>query len=274
MSNKFVTLIKNNKNRIDIIKSSFSILLGILLIALLIFLSVKLADATRKFVQVADNSIDNLRETLVIASDSIDNVAKSFDTLDSALITVQGYISEINPILSNVKNIISTDLLKLANEGRDSLLAAADGSKIVDDTLSLLSRIPLLNFSYEPKKTLNQSLTELSDTFATLPDSLTNLEEGLTTTNTSLEAFDNNFASFNANISNMKNNLLDVSESIEGFDQKLLNIQTDLPKTQRNIILWISIITVLLCLIVVAWIFSQIYTFIIARESLKSDRIV
>jgi len=67
---------------------------------------------------------------------------------------------------------------------------------------------------------------------------------------------------------------LDVSESIEGFDQKLLNIQTDLPKTQRNIILWISIITVLLCLIVVAWIFSQIYTFIIARESLKSDRIV
>ena len=53
MANKFTRFIKNNKNRFDIVKSSFSILVGFLLIAALIFLAVTLSNTTRTLVSSA-----------------------------------------------------------------------------------------------------------------------------------------------------------------------------------------------------------------------------
>lgn len=273
MPNKFTQFVKNNKYRLDIIKSSFSILLGIVLIALLIFLAVNLANTTRKVIVVASDGITRVHSTLSVVNDGLENVSKSFETLNTSLETVRSYVSGVEPILNTVKNFIGNDLSKLALDGRDSLVAAAQGSKIVDDALSFLSRIPLLKFEYSPKKTLNDSLLDLSETFGSIPDSLETLEKGLSTSTSNLETFDSKFTELSTNITDMKSNMSETKLSISSFLDKLDQHQQNLPKTQRTIIIWISVITGILCLIVLIWMLSQVYTFIVAREGLKSDRI-
>lgn len=273
MANKFTRFIKNNKNRIDIVKSSFSILIDILLIALLIFLAVTLSNTTRSLVQSASVGIDRVHSAMTVVNDGLENVSKSFDTISSSLQTVKGYVSGIEPIMESVQKIIGTDLVNLAEKGRDSLLAAAQGSKIVDDTLTLLSKIPLLKFEYKPKKTLNESLLDLSDTFGSIPKSLSTLEEGLTTSTKDLDSFENKFEDLTTNVDNMKGNMADTGLSIRGFLDKLLQYKDSLPKTQRKIILWISVITSLLCFVILIWMINQVYSFIVAQEGLKSDRI-
>lgn len=273
MPNKFTRFIKTNKNRIDIINSSFSMLLGILLIVVLIFLAVTLANTTRTLVRSASTGIDRVHSTMTVVNDGLESVTKSFDTLSSSLQTMKGYISGIEPIVSSIQKIVGTDLVNLAEKGRDSLVAAAQGSKIVDDTLTFLSKVPLLNFEYKPKKTLNESLLDLSETFGSIPDSLSDLEKGLTTSTSDLDTFEDKFENLSGNVDDMKTNMSDTSLSIQGFLDNLERYKQDLPQTQKKIIIWISVITSILCLIILVWMINAVYTFIVAREGIISDRI-
>ena len=273
MANKFTRFIKANKNRIDIIKSSFSIFLGILLIVALIFLAVTLSNTTRSLVQAASAGIDRIHETISLVNDGLENVSESFDIVSASLQTMKGYVSGIEPVLSSVKKIVGTDLVNIAERGRDSLLAAAQGSKIVDDSLTLLSRLPLIKFEYQPKKSLNESLLDLSDTFASIPESLNTLEVELTTSTKDLNSFEDQFEDLTKNVNNMKGTMSETSLSVRGFLDNLLRYKDELPKIQKNIIIWISIITSLLCLVILIWLLREVYCFIVAREGLLSDRI-
>lgn len=273
MPSKLVQFIKRNKTRIDLAKSGFSLVLGIAMLVLLIILAVTLADGTRELIRIASNGIDTLQETLSSVNDGLNNVSSSFDTLKGSLQTVKDYVYGIEPILENMTDLIGSDLVKIAQDGQNSLEAAAQGSKLVDDALTLLSRLPLLNFDYAPEKALNESLLELSETFGSIPESLSGLEKEISNSAANISTFDTNFVDFNTNIDDLKANVDNTGSSLEGFIDQLQSYQQKLPQVQRAIITWIAIITCALCLFLIFWLINQFFTFIMALETLKSDKI-
>jgi predicted PurR-regulated permease PerM len=273
MPSKLVQFIKQNKTRIDLAKSGSLLILGIAMLVLLIVLAVTLANGTRELIHIASTGIDTLQETLSSANDGLNNVSSSFDTLKDSLQTVKDYVYGIEPILENMTDLVGSDLVKIAHDGQNSLKAAAQGSKLVDDALTLLSRLPLLNFDYAPEKALNESLLELSETFGSIPESLSGLEKEISNSAANISTFDTNFIDFNANIDNLKTNVDETGSSLEGFIDQLQSYQQKLPKVQRTIITWIAVITCALCLLLLIWMVNQFFTFIMALEAIKSDKI-
>ncbi len=273
MLSKFAQFLKRNKTRIDLIKSSFSLLLSCAMIVLLILLAVRLANGTRKIIHAADNGIASLHQTLTTVNDGLESITDSFDTLKASLHTIDDYLHGIEPILESMTKFVGTDLTKIAQDGHNSLKAAAQGSKLLDDALTFFSRLPMINFNYAPKKTLNESLLELSETFASIPDSLTGLEEGLSNSASNISSFEDKFVDFHTNIDDIKTNVKDTGSSLESFITQLESYKQNLSEIQREIITWISIITSILCLLIIIWAVKQVYIFILALEAIKSDRI-
>jgi len=273
MLSKLADYLKRNKTRLDLIKSSFSLLLACAMIGLLIFLAVTLSKGTRELIQIADNGIDSLYQTLSTVNEGLAGVTDSFDTLKDSLHTIDDYLTGIEPVLENMTQFVGTDLAKIARDGHDSLKAAAQGSKLVDDALSFFSRLPMVNFTYAPEKTLSESLLDLSETFASIPANLSGLEEGLSHSTTKISSFENNFVDLETNINTIKTKVEDTNTSLANFTSQLESYKLKLPEIQRKIISWISIITIVLCLIVIIWAGKQIYIFIIALEAIKSDKI-
>lgn len=273
MLSKIADFLKRNKNRIDLIKSSFLFLLSCAMIVLLIILAVTLANGTREIIHTAENGIDSLHQTLSTVNDGLVSITDSFDTLKESLHTIDDYLFSIEPVLERITSFVGTDLAKIAQDGHDSLKAAAQGSKLVDDALIFFSRLPMVNFNYAPKKTLNESLLELSETFASIPESLSGLEEGLNSSASNIDSFENKFNDFHTDIDNIKTNVKDTGSSLENFITQLENYKQKLPELQRKTITWISILTSVLCLIIFIWALKQIYIFIIALEAIKSDKI-
>lgn len=273
MPSKLVQFIKQNKTRIDLAKSGSLLILGIAMLVLLIVLAVTLANGTRELIHIASTGIDTLQETLSSVNDGLNNVSSSFDTLKDSLQTVKDYVYGIEPILENMTDLVGSDLVKIAQDGQNSLKAAAQGSKLVDDALTLLSRLPLLNFDYAPEKALNESLLELSETFGSIPESLSGLEKEISNSAANISTFDTNFVDFNTNIDDLKANVDNTGSSLEGFIDQLQSYQQKLPKVQRTIITWIAVITCALCLLLLIWMVNQFFTFIMALEAIKSDKI-
>lgn len=264
---------ETNKYRINITKSIFSIILGIALVCWFIFLSVTIVNTTRQVLSIIDTNIDHIHSTISTINDGLESVSESFDTMNSSLQTVKSYVVGIEPVLDNISRFIGTDLTNLAESGRDSLVAAAQGSIIIDDTLTFLSKIPFLNFSYEPKQTLNKSLMDLSETFGNIPNSFSGFRNSLNSSTNNLGNLEQDFEDFSVNLDDMKENIKDTRLSLQEFSDEMDGYQSDLPQTQQKIITWTGVSTGIICFIIVIWIISNLYVIIASHNALKSDKI-
>jgi chromosome segregation ATPase len=172
--------------------------------------------------------LSSLEEALLTSQDGLTLLDQAVDDLLSEFVIIEDSFDSLNMTLAGISNSLETsanligdDLKQTVGDTRTALDSAATTAELIDNTLTFLSKIPLLGVNYEPEVPLHISLNQVADNLETFPTTLDQIETGLNETTDGLES--------------LKTDLKDLSDQIQGFEDDLENAQVILGRFNDSI---------------------------------------
>lgn len=175
----------------------FSIILAVVLVIVLISLRINLGIQLNVFAEQSGDIISNTKETLTLVENFLPDLNSTLTQVNTSVDNFQTSGDELPDLLDNVGSLIGNDFSDLASEGQLSLESAANSAKIIDETLSFLSRIPFLNVNYDPEQPLEKGLRDLSSSFGSFPENLGQIQNDLNSATENISIFTEQLDSIN-----------------------------------------------------------------------------
>jgi len=188
---------------------------------------------TGKGLNVLDNALDNVNTNLEIIGASLENLNGTFDDISSSL--------------SSSADFIGDDLRQTIITTQIALSSASSSAEIIDDTLSIISRIPFIGANYQPEVPLHTSLNAVSEGMNDIPQSLEKIEGSLNDTSDELVLLKENLLDLSDELSNFETDLKDSQNILEDYrdiiadtEARLIRFRENLPRNFTLFILFIS----------------------------------
>lgn len=129
-------------------------------------------------------------ESLDLINDTLDNALQNITGLQDAMLAMAQTLNDTGSLIDDLNSLVDKDLPLTISTTQISLESAGASAAVIDDVMTTLSRIPLLNLTYEPETPLNIALDEVSSSLDNIPNSLESLSMDLSKTQESLEDFE------------------------------------------------------------------------------------
>lgn len=229
MRSEFINKARDLEQRSRSFRYYFTLILALLLIFFLIFTRLMLGNQLDNFTEQSGQLISNTKETLTIIEKSLPNINSTLTYTQISIGNLRTTGEKLPDLLDNVGTLIGSDFADLATEGQKSLETAANSAKIIDETLSFLSRIPFLNLNYDPEQPLEKGLRDLSASFSLLPANLEQIESDL-------DSATENISGFSDQLDPIDDSINDILESIQGLKLKFVAYQTTLDTINNNVL--------------------------------------
>lgn len=229
MRSEFINKARDLEQRSRSFRYYFTLILALLLIFFLIFTRLMLGNQLDNFTEQSGQLISNTKETLTIIEKSLPNINSTLTYTQISIGNLRTTGEKLPDLLDNVGTLIGSDFADLTIEGQKSLETAANSAKIIDETLSFLSRIPFLNLNYDPEQPLEKGLRDLSASFSLLPANLQQIESDL-------DSATENISGFSDQLDPIDESLNEVLESVQGLKLKFVAYQTTLDTINNNVL--------------------------------------
>lgn len=254
MRSEFINKARDLEQRSRSFRYYFTLVLALLLIFFLIFTRLMLGNQLDNFSEQSGQLISNTKETLTIIEKSLPNINTTLTYTQISIGNLRTTGEKLPDLLDNVGTLIGSDFADLATEGQKSLETAANSAKIIDETLSFLSRIPFLNLNYDPEQPLEKGLRDLSASFSLLPANLQQIESDL-------DSATENISGFSDQLDPIDESINEVLESVQGLKLKFVAYQTTLDTINNNVLdasgkiqNSLTIFLIILILLILLWI--------------------
>lgn len=254
MRSEFINKARDLEQRSRSFRYYFTLVLALLLIFFLIFTRLMLGNQLDNFTEQSGQLISNTKETLTIIEKSLPNINTTLTYTQISIGNLRTTGEKLPDLLDNVGTLIGSDFADLATEGQKSLETAANSAKIIDETLSFLSRIPFLNLNYDPEQPLEKGLRDLSASFSLLPANLQQIESDL-------DSATENISGFSDQLDPIDESINEVLESVQGLKLKFVAYQTTLDTINNNVLdasgkiqNSLTIFLIILILLILLWI--------------------
>jgi uncharacterized protein YoxC len=141
-------------------------------------------DSTSK----ALGEVEEVKSLLVSIENSLSSASVALSDTSELMADTGEFIQNSSSLLRSVGSVIGEDAPSTIQSTYDALEAAQSGSKAVDAMLRGLSILePVTGFSYDPEKSLSQSLEEVANGLKPLPESLREIQSQLNQVATELD---------------------------------------------------------------------------------------
>jgi predicted PurR-regulated permease PerM len=234
-----------------VIIAVFGILLAVFALIQTWRLRASFTERVTQALDLTQSTLGNTRQGLEIVHDSLENTATGLDTLQQTTVAIGQTISDTVNLLEDTSTVIGQDVPQTIYSVQDSLAAAQQAAKVVDNVLRVLARIPFASgLAYNPDPPLDQTIADISTNLDDFPASLIKVGDQLKTSSENVSGMQANLDDLSAQLGDIQDNLTAMQVVVEDY-QSLLdqaseltqNLYTDLPA-------WISsaawIITVIL----------------------------
>ncbi len=168
-----------------------------------------------------EDALSTSQEGFSLMDQAIEDLLSDFEIIDESFNSLDTTLEGVSGTLDTTANLIGDDLKQMLIDTQTGLSAAATTAELIDNTLSFLSRIPLLGVDYAPEVPLHISLEQVADNLDDFPDTFQTIEEDINVTNDGMGA--------------LQTNLVDLSDQIHAFTNDLENAQTVLRKFNDSI---------------------------------------
>jgi hypothetical protein len=165
---------------------------------------------------------------LILITQSLDDVEASFDELQSSLNTLETSVAGLSPFLQDLSVLIGTDMSAIASQGATTLKSASESSRLIDSTLQLLARIPLLRLDYVPEVPLHETLENLSGDMNRLSPLLEEITADLEQSAGDIELLGKDIGMLSVQTAEIKSSLANAGPILESYQKILSNVQADL----------------------------------------------
>jgi uncharacterized protein YoxC len=124
--------------------------------------------------------IEEIKSLLLSTENSLSSASVALSDTSELMLETGQFIQNSNVLLRSVGRVIGEDAPSTIQSTYDALEAAQSGSRAVDAMLRGLSILePVTGFSYNPEKSLSQSLEEVANGLEPLPESLREIQRQL-----------------------------------------------------------------------------------------------
>jgi hypothetical protein len=181
-------------------------------------LSIRLAGAAQKRLHSLAGTARAVAATSQSSRAALGAGAESLREAHDALVTVQGGLEDMDPLLGSVRTLIGDELPSTINATESALLSAQQGAAAMDRVLRGLS---FFGLDYDPEHPLDQSLSAAAVGLAPLPESLRGVQSQLATTQSDLAATRVNLAATATDLEQLAQEMEETAGSLSGYPSQL-----------------------------------------------------
>lgn len=215
--------------------------------------------------------IEEIASLLTVTEDALSLSADALRDTSDLMVETGDFLEDSNKLLRSVGEIVGEDAPETIQSTQDALEAAQPGSQAVDAMLRGLSVLePITGFSYDPEKSLSQSLEEVATALEPLPENLREVQSELNkvadelvqvypeldVVAQDLDQFSDSTTTLFNKLDRQVDSLNSISNGIEDFNHRVATFG------------WIS--TIILCVFLSLGAISNLSVFLVGKQMGKS----
>jgi hypothetical protein len=192
-------------------------------------------------------TLTNTGEGLVVLDLALDNVKDNLGIIVSTMENLDGTFNGVSSSLETSADLVGDDLRLTIIETQIALSSASSSAELIDDTLSVISRIPFIGANYQPEVPLHTSLDSVAESMDGIPESLEMMEGNLTDTadgliilNDNLLELSEELTKFDTDLEDTQNVLEEYQSIIDSSEEQLLKFRNNLPRNLTLLSIFIS----------------------------------
>ncbi|HEX2979932.1 MAG TPA: hypothetical protein VHO48_06690 [Anaerolineaceae bacterium] len=196
----------------------------------------------------AQSILDLFDETLTSSAQGLkivnDTLSQTVDTVIYVQQSAEDLSTSLNdtiPFIDNVGSLVGNDMKSVVEDTQTSLQSAETSARLVDDTLRVITGLPLignmLGQRYAPKVPLSQSIGDVANSLDQLPTSLTEIQTGLTATADNLRGIQSEVTVLKEKVTEAETQLesaqtviADYQEQVDALQQRMTALRQSVPR--------------------------------------------
>jgi len=190
--------------------------------------------------------LDLIDDTLETSADGLDLLNHSLQQTTSTIGLLKETSSELStsldgtiPLVEQMGSVIGEDMTTVVRDTQASLSAAQSSARLVDDTLRIITAIPLIGQRYAPSLPLGESIENVSQSLDGLPDSFRDIQQQMNTAAGQLESIQGEVESLAENITDAENSISDAQGVIGEYESQVSTLQERMADIRQNFPGWI-----------------------------------
>jgi septation ring formation regulator EzrA len=191
--------------------------------------------------QVTEN-LDLLKQTMLTTTQGLDILESTLENASTKVEQIRltsahlaDTMAATSPALDSLGELFGVKMTAIVTDTQDSLSAAESSATLIDDTLKVISAIPLIGARYAPEASLSTSIAQISTSLDALPVSFSEIEQNLSNTSTNLQTVQGDVEELYTSLEDIQNNLADAQAVIQDYQGIALKMQEKLDHFQQTI---------------------------------------
>lgn len=211
--------------------------------------------------QLLTRSLKVTADGLSVVQSSLENAGNDLELIRASTEAMARAMEDTNPTILQSADLIGQDLPLVIIQTRRSLDAASESAKLIDDTLRVISSIPLIGARYTPEIPLQDTIDDVSDSLRGLPEDFIAVRDGIVKTANNLQGIKATIRELSVEIDRVKQNLEEANAVSGQYKSILRELSAQVDTLEQNIPRWVDTLVLILTLVLAWLIITQIAIF-------------
>lgn len=185
-------------------------------------------------------ALDTSDQALTLIGQALTNTSTTITELEDSTQSLALSANNASLALDSFVILFGKDLPATITNTQASIASAQSSAVIIDNVLTTLSGLPLLNLSYDPSQPLNASLGQISASLGGLPKSLKSISKSLKSTSTSMQTLQTQILDLSTNLGRINQNLVQGQEVVNQYKNEVSQLKAWIQSDIKAIPGWVS----------------------------------
>ncbi|HEY3345720.1 MAG TPA: hypothetical protein VGJ97_12370 [Anaerolineaceae bacterium] len=189
---------------------------------------------------LSGRALETTQTGLAVISDSLDKSQKTVQLMGATASDISVSIDQTVPMVQSTAGLAGNDMTGVIKNTQNSLNAARASAGFVDDTLNLITSLPIIGQRYKPNASLSDSIGQISKSLDGLPGSLAELQQNLNTSADNLKTIRDKVQTLSTDIQSVDISLGEAKTVVQSYQAQVTELQADLGKARQQLPTWIG----------------------------------
>jgi DNA repair ATPase RecN len=205
------------------------------------------ADAAVAGIDLFAETLNTTSDALKVTSASLQSASDTVTVVERTSLSVAQAMSTTRTTIGSFAKLTGKDLPTSIDATRTALKSAQSSAVVVDNVLTTLSRVPLINIQYNPAVPLSTSLGDVSASLDNLPPTFNTIALNLNTTGEGLDQVVTNLNALPTTTRQVQQNIADAQQvvtryqsEVDGLKQLIQPIKPALPMALTTMLIGLT----------------------------------
>ncbi|NPV56224.1 MAG: hypothetical protein HPY76_06065 [Anaerolineae bacterium] len=169
-------------------------------------------------VELAVRTVDTTSDTLSVIAATLEQARESLATVETTAHDVAETLDATGDITDTFSGVAGEDMVAVLADAQTALGSMQQSAVLIDDTLAVISGIPLIGARYNPETTLEDGIGKLASSLEPVPESLAEIQTEMQRTTTNLDVLRQDVEELADHLSAIQTNLDDASALVAEYE--------------------------------------------------------